>query len=168
MALRGDLINGLWTAFIGWFLESAAGTQVQQQMVQGLMVGHKVSEAMETACSHVPENTSVQNLIDREVLAHGRQCFVVDRGDHAVGLLTLHDMKLIPRPAWTTTSAAQAMVPIEKLSKLDSNAELWTAMETMGRNAISQMPVMQGDKLVGLLSTGDIVKYLQTLQQVGK
>lgn len=32
-ALRGNVVNGLWTAFIGWFLESAAGGQVQQQLV---------------------------------------------------------------------------------------------------------------------------------------
>ena len=31
-ALRGNVVNGLWTAFIGWFLESAAGAQVHQQM----------------------------------------------------------------------------------------------------------------------------------------
>ena len=48
-ALRGNVGNGLWTAFIGWFLESAAGAQVQQQMVQGLLVGHKVSEVMGNA-----------------------------------------------------------------------------------------------------------------------
>jgi Zn-dependent protease len=35
-ALRGNVANGLWIAFIGWFLESAAGAQVQQQMVQGV------------------------------------------------------------------------------------------------------------------------------------
>lgn len=34
-ALRGNVVNGLWTAFIGWFLESAAGAQVQQQMAPG-------------------------------------------------------------------------------------------------------------------------------------
>src|SRR5438046_6329412 len=47
-ALRGNVGNGLWTAFIGWFLESAAGAQVQQQMVQGLLVGHKVSDRKST------------------------------------------------------------------------------------------------------------------------
>jgi CBS domain-containing protein len=58
------------------------------------------------------------------------------------------------------------MIPLEKLSCLDPNAELWTAMEKMGRDGINQMPVMFGNNLVGMLSTGDIVKYLQTLQQV--
>lgn len=46
-ALKGNVANGLWIAFIGWFLESAAAAQVQQQMVQGLLLGHRVSEAME-------------------------------------------------------------------------------------------------------------------------
>ncbi|MGC2330371.1 MAG: site-2 protease family protein [Candidatus Acidiferrales bacterium] len=165
-ALRGDVINGLWIAFIGWFLESAAGAQVQQQMVQGLLVGHKVSEVMGNACAHVSGDTSLQKLVDEEVLAQGRRCFLVDRGDHAVGLLTLHNVKEIPRSSWATTTAAQAMTPLEKLNKIDANAELWTALEKMGGDGINQMPVMRGDNLVGMLSRGDIVKYLQTLQQV--
>jgi Zn-dependent protease/CBS domain-containing protein len=166
-ALRGNVVNGLWIAFIGWFLESAAGAQVQQQMVQGLLVGHKVSEVMGNACAHVPGDTPLQKLVDQEVLTHGRRCFLVDRGDHAVGLLTLHNMKEIPRSSWTTTTAAQAMILLEKLSRIDPNAQLSTALEKMGGDGINQMPVMRGDSLVGMLSRGDIVKYLQTLQQVG-
>ena len=165
-ALRGNVANGLWIAFIGWFLESAAGAQVQQQMVQGLLVGHKVSEAMGSACAHVSGDTSLQKLIDQEVLSHGRQCFLVDRGDRAVGLLTLHNIKEIPRPSWTTTTAAQAMIPIEKLNQIDLGTELWAAMEKMGRDGINEIPVMLENNLVGLLSTGDIVKYLHTLQQL--
>lgn len=89
------------------------------------------------------------------------------RGDHAVGLLTLHNIKEIPRPSWTMTTAAQAMTPIEKLNRIDPKAELWSAIEKMGRDGINEMPVMAGSNLIGLLSTGDIVKYLHTLQQVG-
>jgi Zn-dependent protease len=166
--LRGSVANGLWTAFIGWFLESAAGAQVQQQMVQGLLVGHKVSEVMGSACTHVPGDAFLQELVDEQVLTHGRRCFLVDRGDQVVGLLTLHNVKQIPRALWTTTTAAQAMVPLDKVSRIDPNAELWTAMEKMSRGGISQMPVMLGNNPVGMLSTSDIVKYLQTLQQVGR
>jgi CBS domain-containing protein len=165
--LRGSVGNGLWTAFIGWFLESAAGAQVQQQVVQGLLVGHKVSEVMGEACTHVLGDTSLQKIVDQEVLTHGRRCFLVDRGDHVVGLLTLHSLKEIPRPSWAATTAAQAMIPVDRLSSIDPDAALWTAMEKMGRDGINQMPVMLGNKLVGMLSRGDIVKYLQTVQQVG-
>ena len=165
--LRGSVANGLWIAFIGWFLESAAGAQVQQQMVQDLLVGHKVSAAIGNSCTHVSGETSLQELVDQEVLAHGRRCFLVDQGDRVVGLLTLHDMKKIPRSLWTTSTAIQAMTPLAKLSTIDLDAELWTALEKMGRDGINQMPVMKGNDLVGMLSRGDIIKYLQTLKQVG-
>ena len=167
MALRGDLFNGLWIAFIGWFLESAAGAQVKQQMVRGLLDGHRVAEAMGNECTHVPGGMTLQRLLDEEILTHGRQCFLVNQGDRTVGLLTLHNMKEIPRPAWTTTTVDQAMMPIERLKRIEPKAELWTAMEAMTRDGINEMPVMQGNSLVGMLSTGDIVKYLHTLQQVG-
>jgi Zn-dependent protease len=165
-ALGGNLYNGLWTAFIGWFLESAAGAQVQQQMVQSILVGHKVAEAIGNECVHATGDTPIQKLIDQEVLTHGRRCFLVDQGDRVVGLLTLHNIKEIPRSSWTTTTAAQAMMPIEKLSSIDANADLWIAMEKMGRDGVNQMPVTLGSKFVGMLSRGDILKYFQTLQQL--
>ena len=166
--LTGRVADGLWIAFIGWFLESAAGAQVQQQMVQGLLVGHKVSEAMGEVCTHVPGNVPLQDLVDEEILSHGRRCFLVYQGEREAGLLTLHNLKEVPRSSWATSTAAQAMTPIEKLSRIDANAELWTAFEKMGRDGINQMPVMKGDELVGMLSRSDIVRYLQTLQQVGR
>ncbi len=166
--LTGRVADGLWIAFIGWFLESAAGAQVQQQMVQGLLVGHKVSEAMGEICTHVPGSTPLQDLVDQEILSHGRRCFLVYQGDHEAGLLTLHNLKEVPRSSWATTTAAQAMTPIEKLSRIDANAELWTAFEKMGRDGINQIPVMNRDELVGMLSRSDVIRYLQTLQQVGR
>jgi Zn-dependent protease/predicted transcriptional regulator len=165
-ALRGNVGNGLWIAFIGWFLESAAGAQVQQQLVQGLMVGHKVAEAMGSTCPQVSAETDLQKVVDQEVLTHGRRCFVVYKGNQMAGFLTLHNIKEIPRALWAKTAAAQAMIPLEKLSRVDPNAELWAAMEKMGHDGINQMPVMRGNDLVGMLSRGDIVKYLQTRQQV--
>jgi CBS domain-containing protein len=62
-------------------------------------------------------------------------------------------------------TAVQTMVPLRKLSRVDPNAELWTALGKMRRDGINQTPVTRRDSLVGMLSKGDIVKH-QTLQQV--
>jgi Zn-dependent protease/CBS domain-containing protein len=167
-ALRGQIANGVWIAFIGWFLESAAGAQIQQQMVQGLLTGHKVSEVMGEDCVHVPADAPLQKLIDQEVLAHGRRCFLVDRGGATVGMVTLHNIKEVPRASWAATTAGQVMIPMEKLSRIASDADLTTALEKMGGDGINQMPVMRGNNLIGMLSRGDIVRYLQTVHQVAR
>jgi Zn-dependent protease/CBS domain-containing protein len=166
IALKGNLFNGLWIAFIGWFLESAAGAQVQQQLVQSLLAGHKVSEAIGNSCSRISTDTALQTLIDQEILSHGRRCFLVTRNDQVIGLLTLHSIKEIPQASWATTTAAEAMIPVDKLSTVAPNAELSTALERMGRDGMNQLPVMQGNDFVGMLSREDVVHYLQTLQQL--
>jgi len=33
----GDFGNGIWIAFVGWFLDNAAAAQIQQTMVKGLL-----------------------------------------------------------------------------------------------------------------------------------
>src|SRR5208282_5299620 len=43
-ALAGNFFNGMWIAFIGWYLESAATSQAQVQKMKDLLAGHKVSE----------------------------------------------------------------------------------------------------------------------------
>ncbi len=162
----GRVGNGLWIAFIGWFLESAASAQVQQQMAQGLLVGHYVSEAMNPTCARVPADASLQELVDEQVLGRGVRCFLVVQGDEVVGLLTLHSFKAAPRSAWNRITAREVMVPLQKAEKIDPHAELWTALQKMGRDGMNQLPVASGDRIVGLLTRSDIVNYLQTLAQI--
>ena len=163
----GHAGNGLWIAFIGWFLESAATAQVQQQMVQGFLTGHRVAEAMSTDCTRVPADASLQMVLDQEVLGHGKRCFLVEQDGRVVGLLTLHNLKAIPRGDWPTVTAQRAMTPIEKLETIGPDAELWTALEHMGRDGINQLPVVRGNEVIGLLSRGDIAIYLHNLTELG-
>ncbi len=161
----GHLANGVWIIFIGWFLDSAASAQAQQQMVQGLLVGHKVSEAMSRDYASVAPEMTVQQVVDELVLGAGRRTLVIARDGEVDGLLTLHSIKQIPKTAWPGTSAAQAMIPLERLHTIPPDAEVWTALEKMDRDGVNQLPVVSGRKLVGLLTRDSIIGYLRALQE---
>jgi CBS domain-containing protein len=163
----GNFTGGLWIAFIGWFLDNAASAQVQQVMVQGLLAGHRVSQAMSTHCATVPADLTLQDLVDEHILGRGQRCFLVNRGDNTVGLMTLHQIKEVPRPDWATTSAAQVMLPIERLESIAPNAELWAALQKMDRGGVNQLPVTRDNHVVGMLSREDVITYLRTLQELG-
>jgi CBS domain-containing protein len=165
--LAGNLINGMWIAFIGWFLENAAKGQVQQLAFHDMLAGHNVSQAMNRHYTAVPADTTLQRLVDVHILGSGLRSFVVKRSNEVVGLLTLHHVKEVPRSEWSTTTSAQAMIPIEQTKRVQPDAELWTALEEMDRDGVNQLPVMTDGHIQGMLSREDVITFLRTIQEVG-
>ncbi len=164
--ISGNFINGLWIAFIGWFLESAAIAQIQQQRVQGLLSGHRVSEVMSHNYVLVSADTTLQQMIDHHILGRGQRSFVVAQDDQMIGLLTLHHLKEIPREDWDLTTAAEAMIPLARLKRIQPDAEMWSAVQEMDRNGVNQLPVMSNGHLEGMLSREDVISYLHTLREL--
>jgi len=170
-AIGGNVFNGLWIAFIGWFLESAAASQGRNQLFKDLLGTHKVSEVMNQDFTRITGDVTLQELVDKNVLAQGRRCFVVGNDKGSVGLITLSTIKEIPRSAWPTTSAVQAMIPMEKIISIQPTAQLWTALEKMGHDGVNQLPVRNGDggnEIIGMLSRDDLVHYMGALQALSK
>lgn len=159
-ALRGNLLNGLWIGFIGWYLESAARGQLQMRTVRSALVGHKVSEIMKRDLETVAGATTLQELVDHHILAGGKRCFVVEDISGRAGLVTVSTLKETPRDAWPSTSAQQIMILPEKLISIPPDAEIWDALEKMGRDGVNQLPVVENGKIVGMVSRDDVIQYL--------
>lgn len=163
----GNFGNGLWIAFIGWFLENAAVGQVQQQMLHERLAGHTVSQAMNRSYTAIPPDVTIQQLVDHHILDRGLRSFVVEQQGVVTGLLTLHHLKKIPRSDWPTTTVAQAMIPATQMKTTQPEAELWAALEAMDRNGVNQLPVMTNNHVVGMLSREDVVSFLRALAELG-
>ncbi len=163
----GNFINGLWIGFIGWFLESAAMSQVQQRRVHDLLAGRRVSQAMSTSYASIAPDTTIQTLVDQQVLGNGERSFVVQDGNGVAGLLTLHEIKGLPRTEWPMTTASQAMIPLAKVKRIQPNEELWAAIEEMNHDGVNQLPVMTDGHIEGMLRRKDIISYLRNLQELG-
>ncbi len=162
----GNLGNGLWIAFIGWFLESAAMAQVQQQKIQGLLAGHKVADAMSRQYASVNADLTLQRLVDDHVLGSGQRSFIVERDGQMLGLLTLHRLKEVPRDQWATTTVSQVMIPMAQLKRTRPDMDLWEAAKEMASDGVNQLPVMTDGKIQGMLTRADVINYLRTLQEL--
>ena len=164
-ALRGNFFNGLWIAFIGWYLESAAASQLQQEAVKSLIGDHKVLDAMRRDVPGIsratPHYKSSSKSSSRPVLADS---FIVSGPSGLAGIITLAAIRAVPRAAWPTTTVSQAMIPFHKLATTGPGASLWSALEEMGREGVNQLPVVEGNGIVGMLSREDILHYLGVLR----
>jgi len=163
-ALNGNFIGGLWTAFIGWFLESAAASQLQQETLKSLLGDHRVHDAMQRDFPQISGEITLQDLVDKYILPAGVRYFVVNGDSGVAGLVTLACIQKVPRAEWATTKASQVMVPLQRLASTSPDAVLWSALEKMGRDGVNQLPVVEGNGVVGMLSREDVVHYLHVLQ----
>jgi Zn-dependent protease len=166
--LAGNFGGGIWIAFIGWFLESAAGSQLNQVLLKSLIAGHTVEQAMNRHAPTIPAELTLQQLVDEHLFSGAGRTFIVTRNDQPMGLLTLHHLKDIPRDQWPTTTAEQAMVPLAQVKTTTPKAELWSALEQMSRTGVNQLPVMSDGQIVGMLTREDLLTFLQKLHELGR
>jgi Zn-dependent protease len=163
----GDLMNGLWLAFIGWFLKNAAASAYSQTAMPNLLRGIKVNQVMARECTRVTSLTPISQLVDERILNGGERCFFVDDNGKLQGMLTLRDIAQIPQPKWRFTTTGQAMVPFGRLVRVTPETELLSALQTMDDANVAQVPVVSGDELVGMLSREQVVHYLRTRAELG-
>jgi CBS domain-containing protein len=85
---------------------------------------------------------------------------VLDQG-RLVGLVTLQDVRELPREQWETSHIWDIMTPEDELVSLSllDNAE--TALELLSQLDIRQVPVLEDGELRGMVRRRDIVKWLQ-------
>jgi len=158
--MRGGLMNGLWIAYIGWFILNASGNQVRRERLKGVLSDHKVSEAMSLGYTIVHAGTLLQYLVDEHILSGGRRYFIIKQNEQMIGLLTLHDLHNIPREKWPATTVDELMIPTPTLKQISPETEIWHAIEAMDRDGVNQMPVMQDGQIMGVLTREDVISFL--------
>jgi Zn-dependent protease len=162
----GSFLNGLWIIFIGWFLENASTGEVRQQTLHSLLTGHKVSQIMGRNYVSIPADISLERLADDHILGAGTRFFVVEKAGVAVGIMTLHRIREIPRAAWPGTLVGEAMIPAEKMDWVGPDMELWDALQKMNQDGVNQLPVLADGRIQGVLSRENVIHFLQTMREL--
>ncbi|HMM28278.1 MAG TPA: site-2 protease family protein [Aggregatilineaceae bacterium] len=165
--LTGSLFNGLWIMFIGWFLQNAAMNVVAQSDIQEALRGVSVGQIMSRECLLIPREQPLRELVESRVLREGERCFMVGDGEHMDGMLTLRDVAAVPQTRWDELTAGEVMVPWSKLTRVSPRTELLDALRAMDRQNVAQLPVVDGDQLVGVLTREQVLRYVHMRSQLG-
>ena len=166
--INGNIVNGIWMSFIGWFLQSAAATASQQLRVKNQLEGVTVADAMSRDCGEVSSLTPIHQIVHERVLTGGQHCFFVRDFDGQIrGMLTLQEITRIPQIQWRFKTAEQVMVPFERTVQIDPDTELLSALQLMESANVSQVSVVQHNRPIGLLSKDQVLRYLQLRTKLG-
>jgi Zn-dependent protease len=167
LIFSGNWFNGIWFALIGWFLESAAVGSYRQLLLQDMLKGHIASEVMSRDCTLVSPDITVEQLVNENILTTGRRCFPVASGGQVKGLVTLHNVKTVPREQWSTKLVGEAMTPLESLKSVRPDDDLSSVLRILLENDINQVPVVQNSSVVGVIGRDNILSFVDVRSQLG-
>ncbi len=167
LIFQGNWADGLWMAFIGWFIQQAAAQSVARVTFEEMLEGHNAREAMMTDCPRVSPALTVQKLVDDVVLHSGRRCFPVIGGDRITGLITLNEVTDIPREKWASTTVGTVMIPFKDLKSVSPDTELFQVFQQMAEANVNQLPVVENGQFMGMVGRDSVIAFLQARAKLG-
>jgi Zn-dependent protease/CBS domain-containing protein len=165
--LLGNFIGGAWFIVIGWFLRNVSEASYQQLLSRSTLEGTKVADLVNRSFEAAPPDVSLSVLVNEHMLAGGQRCVPIVVVAELLGLVTMRDLKRVPREEWESTSAFRAMTPRERLHGVDAHDDIEAALEIMARENVNQLPVMEFGRFVGFVTRADVLRLMQVRSELG-
>ena len=159
--VEGLFINGIWIGAIGWFLQNAAHASLQQVLVEQRLRGARVADVVELDPTVVAPDTTIAILIDDYFLRGNRRAVPVVADGRLVGMVTVGDVREVPRDRWAATTVGEVMGGRDGMVTVRSRSTLQEALEALAKGDFEQVPVVDDGELVGVLTRADVVRQIQ-------
>ena len=148
----GGLMNGLWLAFIGWYLNNAARASYQQVALQEMLTGLKARNVMIEQCAPVPGDLRLDRLVEDHVLKGDQSCFFVSDSDDAQGVVTLQDVKGVSPSQRELLTAGQVMTSANSAFAAEAEDDAWGLLQKMNEDGLRTVPILENGRLLGVVT----------------
>jgi Zn-dependent protease/CBS domain-containing protein len=163
----GLWFNGVWLIFIGWFLNDAARASYQQVLLRDALIGITARQVTDYGCPLIPPHMNLAELVQQYVLPTGRSCFLISWGAGLEGMVTLQQIKKVPRDRWAITSVQDIMTPASKLKVAYADQDILSVLQEMDGENANHIPVIEAGKVIGVINREDIARFLRTRTDFG-
>jgi Zn-dependent protease/CBS domain-containing protein len=166
-AFTGRVLGGLWLVFIGWFLRGAAEMTFRQHLLTRVLAGVTAREVMTPDPETVPRDLTVQQLVDEHFLQRRFQAFPVMEDGRVSGLVTLDQVKRLPRDRWAGMRVWQIMAPEEARIVVGPDEPMTAVVEKMRDSGTGRVLVVRGGRLLGIISGSDVTEWARRTHELG-
>ncbi len=165
--LTQSLISGLWFIFIGLFMKQSAVGSYQAVVLKQALAGVQIRQIMTEHVVGVDWLTSVEELVRDYVYKHQFTNFPVFNRDDFLGMVSLDEVKQVPKELWVFKQVRDIMTPVEQVPSLKPTDDATEALARMVSDDLGRMPVIENGHLVGIVSRRDIMNLFKIKSDLG-
>ncbi|MBA2718837.1 MAG: CBS domain-containing protein [Chloroflexi bacterium] len=159
--LTGDTLDGIMVGLVGWFLMASARSVdrwlVLDELVQGMSVGEAMEKELETISPQLTLDTFAASVLDGTVTP----ALPVVFGDLVVGIVGASQVRAVAPRNWASTRTEDVMVGGDDLPTAREDERLTDALERLRTSHLDGLPVLDGTILRGVLTRRSIAALLQ-------
>ncbi|HMS59347.1 MAG TPA: site-2 protease family protein [Tepidiformaceae bacterium] len=166
--LAGYAWNGLWFMFIGWFLSGAARGEKEALQLESVLSRLRARDVMRTTYPTITPGISIEEVVERHMVGEGERAAVVAMDDAVVGILSVSDVRRVPREAWPNTPAQRAMTPRDRVLTVSADTPALEVLHQLGANRLNQVPVLEEGRMIGLITRRELLERVELAESLGE
>ncbi len=169
VAVTTSLTNGLWFAFLGWFLLSAGSSEEAGVTMKAALRSVAVSAAMTSPVITIPDWITVGQLLESIAPAHHFTTYPLhDPSGQLTGMVRLADLVKVAGGPQADARLNTIARPISDVPTARPEEDLAGLIERIGMDLEKRVLVFANGQLVGILSPVDVARVLTVRQGAGR
>jgi len=166
--IGGNFIAGLWWFLIGMFIREAAQMSYQQLLVRNALAGEPVRRFMNPHPVTAPSSITVEQLVEDYIYKYHFKMFPVLDNGRLLGCITTRQIKEVPREKWSQVTIGELINRGPQENTISPGTDAIQALALMHQSGTSRLLVVEGGKLVGILTLRDLMQFLSLKVELEK
>lgn len=158
--VTGNPVGGVWFMLIGFFVRGAAAGSYNQMKTKQFFEGEPVRRFMIAGPIAAPPDITVHRLVEDYIYRHYHEMFPVVEGARLLGCIGIAEIRNIPRDRWDLVRVFDAMSPAAPENTVEADTDAVQALALMRRTGNSRLMVVEGGRLVGLVTLKDLLRLI--------
>lgn len=163
----GQLLAGLWSAFIGWFLASAAGASYRHFAVRRMLSRVRVERVMTAGAEPISPAMPVAELVEEYFMRRPHGAYPVVENGHLLGLVGVGEVSGLGMAQRALSRVGDVMRPIDELPTASADETLDEVIGRLDPGEEERAVVVEDGRVVGFLTLDDIGEWVKRARELG-
>lgn len=157
--ITGNFIGGMWWFLIGLFLRTAAQASYRQVLMRQALEGEPISRFVKTDPVTISHTTPLDRFVHDYVYRFHHKLYPVVDDGRLTGCITTQQVKGVPSEEWGSRTVGDLAVACSPANSVAAGDDALEALGKMRQHGISRLLVVDGPRLVGVLTLKDLLEF---------